>query len=410
MAVIRLKRRASAGAAGAPPSLATTEPAFNEADDTLYLGKGDNGSGTATSVVPIAGRGAFVDLATAQTVPGLKTFSVSPKASVAASATDDLTRKGEMDTALAGKAAASHTHAIGDLPVAASGVSNATQLVRADDSRLSNARAPTAHTHLIADLPVAASGVSDTTKVVRSDDSRLSDARTPSAHVHATSEVTGLDAALTAKAPLASPALTGTPTAPTPTAGDNTTKIATTAFVAAAVDAARQGLSVKDGVRVATTANITLSGTQTIDGVAVVAGDRVLVKNQTTASANGIYIVAAGAWTRSTDFDVNADVANGAHVFVEEGSTQSDSAWVLTNDGAITIGTTALAFAQFSGAGQIVAGNGLSKSGNTLAVGGTAGRISVGATTVDIDAAYVGQTSITTLGTVTTGVWDGGTF
>jgi len=134
------------------------------------------------------------------------------------------------------------------------------------------------------------------------------------------------------------------------------------------VDAARAGLDLKDSVRVATTANITLSGTQTIDGVAVVAGNRVLVKNQTTGSQNGIYVVAAGAWTRATDADVSAEVTSSMFVFVEEGTANQDSAWVLTTNDPITLGTTALVFTQYSQAGVITAGSGLSKSGTTLSL------------------------------------------
>lgn len=138
------------------------------------------------------------------------------------------------------------------------------------------------------------------------------------------------------------------------------------------VDSARSGLDVKDSCRVATTANITLSGTQTIDGVAVIAGDRVLVKDQSTASQNGIYVCASGAWSRSTDADTSAEVTSGMYVFVAEGTVNADSGWVLTTDDPITLATTNLAFVQFSGAGQIVAGAGLTKSGNTInAVAGT---------------------------------------
>lgn len=165
-----------------------------------------------------------------------------------------------------------------------------------------------------------------------------------------------------------SPALAGTPTAPTAAAGTNTTQIATTAFVSTAVDAARQGLTVKQSCRAATTANITLSGLQTIDGVVLAANDRVLVKNQSTASQNGIYLAASGAWTRATDFDAASDLTDGAFTFIEEGTANADSGWVLTTDGAIVVGTTALAFAQFSGAGQLVAGDGLTKTGNTISV------------------------------------------
>jgi hypothetical protein len=206
------------------------------------------------------------------------------------------------------------------------------------------------------------------------------------------------------------------------------------------VDAARSGLDVKASVRAATTANITLSNTQTIDGVSLSVGDRVLVKDQSTASQNGIYVVASSSWSRSTDADEPAEVTPGFFFFVEEGTVNADSGWVMTADGTITIGTTAITFAQFSGAGQIVAGNGLAKSGNTLsvnvangieisadnvqlastvagagltyssgvlAVGGTSDRITINSDSIDIASTYVGQSSITTLGTIATGVWQG---
>ena len=141
------------------------------------------------------------------------------------------------------------------------------------------------------------------------------------------------------------------------------------------VDSVKQSLNVKDSVRVATTDNITLSGTQTIDGVVVAVGDRVLVKNQTTASQNGIYDVSAGAWTRSVDADnqpvPGSEVTAGMFTFVAEGSTQADSGWILTTNDDIVLDTTSLTFVQFSGAGQIVAGTGLSKSGNTLSITNT---------------------------------------
>lgn len=220
---------------------------------------------------------------------------------------------------------------------------------------------------------------------------------------------------------------------------------ATDAATRAYVDSVASGLDLKASVRAATTANIALSGTQTIDGVAVVAGDRVLVKNQSTASQNGIYVVAAGAWTRSTDFDSNTEVTAGAFTFVESGTANADSGWVLATDGAVTVGTTALTFTQFSGAGSVTAGTALTKTGNTLdvniaasggleasgnalqlkstvagdgltiasgvlAVGGTANRITVGADSIDIASTYAGQSTITTLGTVTTGTWNATTI
>lgn len=163
------------------------------------------------------------------------------------------------------------------------------------------------------------------------------------------------------------------------------------------VDAVKTGLDIKDSVKAATTGNITLSAPQTIDGVAVVAGDRVLVKDQTTASGNGIYVVAAGAWTRATDADNTpaGEVTAGMFCFVEEGTANADSGWVLTTNGAITLGTTALTFTQFSGAGQITAGNGLTKTGNTIDVVGTAGRIVANADSIDL------ATSGVTAGTYT---------
>lgn len=171
------------------------------------------------------------------------------------------------------------------------------------------------------------------------------------------------------------------------------------------VDATAQGLDVKQSVKAATTASITLSAAQTIDGVSVVAGDRVLVKDQATASANGIYIVAAGAWTRATDMDAWTEIP-GAFTFVEQGTVNADSGWVCTADQGGTLGSTAITFAQFSGAGQITAGAGLTKTGNTLDVVGTSNRIIVNTDSIDIASTYVGQSSITTLGTITTGTWN----
>jgi hypothetical protein len=172
------------------------------------------------------------------------------------------------------------------------------------------------------------------------------------------------------------------------------------------VDAARSGLDVKQSVRAATTGNITLSGTQTIDGVSVIATNRVLVKSQSTASENGIWVVSASTWSRATDADSDAEVTSGLFTFVEEGTDNGNSGFVLTTDNPITVGTTGLTFAQFSGAGQISAGNGLTKTGNTIDAVGTLGRISVSSDAIDIDSGYIGQNTITTLGTITTGTWD----
>ncbi len=109
--------------------------------------------------------------------------------------------------------------------------------------------------------------------------------------------------------------------------------------------ASGSGVALKAPCRVATTANITLSGEQTIDGVAVVAGDRVLVKEQTTGSEDGIYICRASAWDRAPDWDGVDDVVTGTLVFITAGSTLSLKLYRVTTTGTITPGTTEVAFA-----------------------------------------------------------------
>lgn len=183
------------------------------------------------------------------------------------------------------------------------------------------------------------------------------------------------------------------------------------------VDAARQGLDVKQSVRVSTTAPINLAtdleAGDTIDGVTLVAGDRVLVKDQSTATENGIYVAVAaeaGAASRSSDANGTADTGElkpGTFTFVEEGTVNSDKGFVVSTNGTITIGATAITWTQFSGAGSFTAGDGLSQSGNTINVNVTANRTAITADAIDIASTYVGQSSITTLGTITTGVWNG---
>lgn len=153
------------------------------------------------------------------------------------------------------------------------------------------------------------------------------------------------------------------------------------------VDLYINGISLKAPARAATTANITLSGTQTIDGVALVSGDRVLVKNQTTASANGIYVVSAGAWARSTDADTSAKVVAGMTVFVTEGTVSADKQYSLLTDGTIVLNTTALSFGQTASTGaNYTAGNGISLPGNAItAVAKSGGSLAVDAGGIYID-------------------------
>jgi hypothetical protein len=174
------------------------------------------------------------------------------------------------------------------------------------------------------------------------------------------------------------------------------------------VDAARQGLDVKDSVKVATVSAVTLSGLQNVDGITLLAGDRVLVKNQSTASENGIYVAGLSAWTRAADFDSSEKVTPGAFTFIEQGTVNADSGWVVATDGAITLGTTNITFTQFSGAGSIDAGAGLTKTGNQVNVNtANTNRIVVNADNIDL--AEVGTagtyTSVTTdaYGRVTAG-------
>ena len=146
------------------------------------------------------------------------------------------------------------------------------------------------------------------------------------------------------------------------------------------VDALVTGLDVKGSCIAGTTVNITLSGTQTIDGIALIAGDRCLVKNQSTASENGIYVVASGAWTRSTDMDTWSEVP-GAFTFLEQGSSQGDTGWVCTANAGGTIGVTAINWSQFSGGASYTAGTGITIVGSAISLtnpvavnlGGTAG-------------------------------------
>ena len=135
------------------------------------------------------------------------------------------------------------------------------------------------------------------------------------------------------------------------------------------VDAVAQGLNVHPSSKAATTSNIDLAtgGLLVIDGYQTIAGDRILVKDQTNTAQNGIYVVASGAWTRAADFDSPVEIVPGDFTFVEGGSTYSDTGWVQT-EVVTTVGTSPIAFTQFSGAGTYVAGNGLTLTGNSFSI------------------------------------------
>src|SRR5574343_42737 len=291
--VIRIKRRLAGGAAGAPASLKTGELAWNQQDNTLYGGYGDDGGGNATSIVVLGGTGTFAQLSS----PAFTGTPTAPTAAVDTNTTQLATTAFVLAQASASNPLMDGTVAIG----------TSTRYARAD------------HVHPI---PI------------------LSALGTPTADVAMGGfKITGL----------------GTPTA--------TTDAATKAYV----DSVAQGLDAKASVRAATTANITLSGTQTIDGVAVIAADRVLVKAQTAPAENGIYVAAAGAWSRATDMDSWAEVPN-AFTFVEEGTANADTSWVCSSNQGGTLGTTAITWVQFGAAGGYSAGNDLQLVGSVFSV------------------------------------------
>lgn len=350
---IRIKRRAAGGGSGAPTTLANAELAFNEESNILYYGTGTGGvGGSATSIIPIAGSGAFAPLAS----PALTGTPTAPTAAPGTDTTQIATTEFVQD--------------------AISGFGSVTAVT--------------------ATAPLASTGGS-------SPDISISQATTSTDGYLSSTDWNTFNN----KAPTNSPTFTGTPVAPTAASSDNSTQIATTAFVKSVplnsfalptgsvslnsqlitnladpvsdqdaatkfyVDSVAQGLDVKASVVAATTGNITLSGLQNIDGISVGAGDRVLVKNQDAPEENGIYIASASAWTRSSDANTWAELVS-AYTFVETGSTYADTGWVCTVNQGGTLGTTAVTWTQFSGAGTYLAGTGLTLTGNTFSITNTA--------------------------------------
>jgi hypothetical protein len=171
-------------------------------------------------------------------------------------------------------------------------------------------------------------------------------------------------------------------------AANSSTRVPAQSAVKSYVDNYLTGLQWKAAVLLKTTGNIALSGEQTIDGT-LTSASRVLVASQSTASQNGIYVSAAGAWSRATDMDTGAEFPS-ATVFVASGTVNHDTQWTCTND-SVVVGSTSVVFAQVSGAGTYSNGTGLSLSGNQFS----------------IDPAWAGQTGITTVGTISTGTWNG---
>lgn len=202
-----------------------------------------------------------------------------------------------------------------------------------------------------------------------------------------------------------SPHGTGTVTVPAgykDRAGFTTNSLATKEYV----DATSQGLDVKQSVVVATTTNLSVTydnGTSgvgatltfgspvtTLDGVTLTDGDRILVKDQSTASQNGIYVrTSSTVWTRAIDADTASEITGGAFVFVEQGTANADNGYVFTHEGTPTLGSTGLTVGQFSGAGQITAGAALTKTGNQLDVAVDNSSIEITADSLNVKASGI---------------------
>ena len=364
--LIQIKRSATTAT---PPTLATGELAWSELTKTLFIGE------SGSVVTAAAGSGVFARKADSFAVSG--------------DATGTGTLSGGVILALAasGVSAGSYSNVTVDAKGRVTGGSNPGYLTANQNITISGDATGSGTTAIA--LTLASSGVTAGTY------NNAATAHTPFT-VDAKGRITATGTAVTV-----TPAWTSVTGKPTTLSGYGITDALalaggtltgaltlaadpTTALQAVTkqyVDNAITGLDFKQSVRVTTTANITLSGTQTIDGVALIAGDRVLVKDQTTSNQNGIYVVAAGSWSRASDSDNSpaGEVSAGMYAFIEEGTTYASSGWVLATANPITLGTTNLAFQQFNGLGQLTAGTGLTKTGSTLSItasGVTAGTYS----------------------------------
>ena len=392
---IRIKRRSTNATAPSTSEVVNGELALNEftaGSEILYYGKGGSGS-ASSSVIKIGGPGAYLTFDTSQTPTGAKTFSTSTLLITGGANTNILSTNGSGGLSWIAQASA---------PNVFTSFTDGTNTAAADT---------TSDTFKFR-------GTAPLTVTVTNDDATHGDsalfavsaASTIAAGITSLTDSTSSTSTSTAATPNSVKSAYDIGNAALPKAGGTMTGHITLfatptsdlhPATKAYVDSLAQGIDVRASCRVASTANIVLATgtTLTIDGVVTVAGDRVLVKNQTTTTENGIYVVAAGAWSRSTDADSSAEVTAGMFTFVSEGTVNADSGWVLTTNDAIVLGTTALAFAQFSGAGQVVAGAGLTKTGNTLDIGtASSTRIVVNADSIDL-----GQPTITS-GSGTAGI------
>lgn len=325
---IRIKRRASGGGAGAPTTLENAELAFNEQTNVLYYGTGTGGvGGSATSIIPIAGTGSFVDLSSDQTVGGTKTFSNAIAGSVTGNA------------GTATKLATGRTIAVtGDLAYTSPAFDGSANVTAAGTLATVNINVGS-----FTKITVNAKGLA-----TAASQASLTDLSAPTSSFSMGSQLL-------------------TNVLDPVSAQDAATKNY--------VDNVAQGLDTKNSVLAASTVaggNITLSGAQTIDGISSGTGQRILIKNQTAPAENGIYVSnSGGAWTRSLDANTWAELVS-AYVFIETGTTQADSGWVCTVNAGGTLGVTAVTWVQFSSAGAYTAGTGLTLTGNEFSITNTA--------------------------------------